>query len=120
MVQHAKGEHAPRLDGRPLPQLALAADRPGSCDEGDRGVSSDGQIGADALAESGPAVLAEGHRVAGGRALSTEEWRPVVRKVAEQRRHIDGKCLDPVQPGVAEEVGQTIRLADVAEASSLV
>src|SRR5215216_4467324 len=104
----------------PICQLPLAADCPGSRDEGDRAVVSDGQIGADAIAKSVPAILAESHRVAGGRALPPEEWRPVVVEVAKQRRHIHGACLDPAQPGVAEEIGQDLRSANGAEASSLV
>src|SRR5215217_3900286 len=104
----------------PICQLPLAADCPGSCDEGDRAVVSDGQIGADAIAQSGPAVLAEGHRVAGGWALPPEEWRPVVVEVAEQRRHVNGACLNSTQPGFAEEAGQVLRLAEGPEALPLV
>src|SRR5215217_5163256 len=105
---------------KPICQLPLAADCPGSCDEGDRAVVGDGQIGADAFAQSGPAILTESHGVARSRALPPEEWRPVVVEVAEQRRHIDGACLNSTQPDAAEEAGQVLRLAEGTEALSLV
>src|SRR5688500_5742008 len=109
-----------RVNRLTIRSLALAADHPGPRGEPDCSVSGDRQIGTDAVAQSSSAILAEGHGVARSRTLTAKERCPVVVKIAKHGWHVHGARLDVVQPGVAENADQHVRVADSSEAAALV
>src|SRR5215204_1419251 len=91
--------------------LANASYGPGTGDEVVLPLRVGRQTGPDALTKRRPPLLTQRHRVAWRRCLATQERRPIVVEVAENRRYVDGTYLDLAESGRLEEVGQWLRPA---------
>ena len=44
--------------------------------------------------------------------MASEEWRPVIIKVGEHGRRVEGTCVDLLEVGATEQLGKRLWLAD--------
>lgn len=85
---------------------------PGPSDQPDCAILRNGQGVSNAFARRCTIVFAQRHRIIGARKLSAQQWRPVILKVLEVRRHVDGPNVDVLEARLTEKGAERIGLTD--------